>query len=130
MARGIAKLYNEEIHIIARKNFASIKKVVTIAVGALLAVYNWPKGSNRYERTALLVRDIFDSLPVLQTDAYHPKWKEVDVKAPLPRWERFVPAEEWLKANEWQLFWRRFFISIEKSLPHGGRRVARSLASL
>lgn len=75
------------------------QKVETIAVGSVLAVYNWPKGSNRYERTALLVKNIFDSLPVLQTDAYHPKWKEVDLNSSLPGWERFGPAEDWLKAN-------------------------------
>lgn len=77
-------------------------EVPTISVGALLAVYNWPEDSNpssRYQKTARVVREILEALPLLQDGLYHKKWSEVDPSAEIGSWTRFKPVDEWLKAN-------------------------------
>lgn len=64
-------------------------KVETIAVGAVLAVYNWKPSSSRHQRVQLFARKLFDNLKTFQTsDAYHPKWREVDPSLPVPGWDR------------------------------------------
>lgn len=75
------------------------QRVPTIAVGAVLAVYNWKPGTSRYDRTARFVRRMLESLPILQTEAYHPKWKSVETEARIPGWQRFEPVERWLAGN-------------------------------
>jgi TRAP-type uncharacterized transport system substrate-binding protein len=73
--------------------------IQTIAVPAVLAVYAWPQGSERYRLLARLVDQIFDRLPKLQTEAgYHPNWKELNLAANVPGWQRFRPAQEKLVA--------------------------------
>jgi TRAP transporter TAXI family solute receptor len=72
------------------------ERVPTIAVGAVMAVYNWKPGTSRHDRVVRFLRRMLDSLPVLQTDAYHPKWKAVDPRARVPGWQRFEAVEQWL----------------------------------
>ena len=74
--------------------------VPTIAVGAVMAVFNWRKGSHRYNRTALFIERMFDALPILQTDSYHPKWTDVDITKNLPGWRRYPAAQAWLDQNQ------------------------------
>lgn len=70
--------------------------VDTIAVSAVLAVYNWPRGTERYRRLTAFVGEFFAKIDEFQKPPRHPKWKEVDLAAVLPGWKRFKPAEEWL----------------------------------
>jgi TRAP transporter TAXI family solute receptor len=70
--------------------------VRTVAVGAVLAVYDWSRNSDRYDRTAHFVQEFFGSLDELRTPAYHPKWYTVDLTAELPGWRRFAAAQEQL----------------------------------
>lgn len=72
------------------------ERVPTIAVGAVMAVYNWKAGTGRHDRTRRFVRRMLDALPVLQTEAYHPKWKAVDLRAEVPGWRRLEVVEEWI----------------------------------
>jgi TRAP-type uncharacterized transport system substrate-binding protein len=73
--------------------------IQTIAVPAVLAVYAWPQGSERYTRLTRLVDYMFERLPKLQTEAgYHPKWKEMNLAANVPGWRRFRPVQEKLVA--------------------------------
>ena len=73
--------------------------VQTIAVPAVLAVYAWPQGSERYRRLSRLIDYMFDRLPRLQTEAgYHPKWQEMNLAANVPGWQRFRPVQEKLVA--------------------------------
>lgn len=71
--------------------------VSTVAVGNVLAVYNWSAGSERYRKVALFVRAFFDRMRELQSPPYHPKWREIDVAAPVPGWTRFAAAQEWIR---------------------------------
>jgi uncharacterized protein len=70
--------------------------VETVAVGAVLAAYNWPKNTERYQRVARLVGALFNRLAEFQKSPRHPKWKEVNLAAKLPGWKRFPAATEWL----------------------------------
>ena len=71
----------------------------TIAVGAVLIAYNWPKGTERYRRIEKFVEQFFPKLAEFQKPPRHPKWREANLAAVLPGWTRFPAAEEWLKRN-------------------------------
>jgi TRAP-type uncharacterized transport system substrate-binding protein len=68
--------------------------VPTVAVGNVLAVYNWPAGTERYRKVARFVHAFFDRLHDLQSPPYHPKWREINVAVPVPGWTRFAAAQE------------------------------------
>ena len=71
-------------------------QVETVAVGAVLIAYNWPKGTDRYKRLEKFVERFFPQLAEFQKTPRHPKWKEANLAATLPGWKRFEPAEAWL----------------------------------
>ena len=74
------------------------QRIETIAVPAVLAVYDWPSDTDRYQRVARLVDYIIDRFPRLQTEpGYHPKWKDVNLAGTVPGWQRFRPMEAKLK---------------------------------
>jgi TRAP transporter TAXI family solute receptor len=70
--------------------------VDTIAVPALLAAYNWSPKTDRYRKLTNFVNAFFTKFPQFQKPPFHPKWKEVSLSAPLPGWNRFKPAQDWL----------------------------------
>jgi TRAP-type uncharacterized transport system substrate-binding protein len=73
--------------------------VATIAVPAVLAVYAWPEWSERYRILSRFVDRLFERLPKLQTEAgYHADWKELNLAANVPGWQRFRPVQEKLVA--------------------------------
>jgi ABC-type branched-subunit amino acid transport system substrate-binding protein/TRAP-type uncharacterized transport system substrate-binding protein len=73
--------------------------VDTIAAEAVLASYNWPPTSDRYRRLSLLVESLFTRVAQLQRPPFHPKWKEVALKAPVAGWTRLQAAQEWIDRN-------------------------------
>ncbi len=73
--------------------------VDTVAVGAVMAVYNWQPGSERYVRLSRFVDAFFESLPALQGPSRHPKWKQVSLTAQVPGWTRFRGAQTWLQQH-------------------------------
>jgi TRAP transporter TAXI family solute receptor len=75
------------------------EQVDTIAVPAILAVYNWEPGSERYRRVQLFTERLFEHLTDLQKPPFHPKWQEVVLNSPLPGWTRFPAAQHWLDAH-------------------------------
>lgn len=72
------------------------KPVETLAVGSLLAVFNWPENSDRYSRVRRFVNAFFSRFDEFLQPGRHPKWKEVNLSADVPGWERVKPAQEWL----------------------------------
>ena len=72
------------------------EKVDTIAVPAVLAAFNWAPNTERYRKLAQFVDAFFTKFPSFQNPPFHPKWKEVSLSAPLPDWQRFPAAKQWL----------------------------------
>jgi TRAP transporter TAXI family solute receptor len=72
----------------------------TVAVASVLAVYNWPRDTDRYRRVASFVDAFFSKFAEFQKPARHPKWKEANLNSSLKGWRRFPAAEEWLERNE------------------------------
>lgn len=62
--------------------------VPTVAVGALMAVYAWPPGTERRARVDRFVEALTAKLPLLQQAPRHPKWREVNLAAQAPGWTR------------------------------------------
>jgi hypothetical protein len=71
--------------------------VETLAVGSVLAVFNWPRNSERYRRVERFVNEFFSRFGEFQKPGRHPKWKEVSLSATVPGWERAEPARGWLE---------------------------------
>jgi TRAP-type uncharacterized transport system substrate-binding protein len=74
----------------------------TIAVPAVLAVFNWPKNSDRYARVQRFIEYLFNRWDTLQHPPYHPKWRDVNLAATVPGWTRFSVAEELLQTMQTQ----------------------------
>jgi TRAP-type uncharacterized transport system substrate-binding protein len=71
------------------------QQVATISVPAVLAVYDWPKDTDRYQRLARVVDYLFDRFERLQKEpGYHEKWKDVNLAAKVPGWQRFKPLQD------------------------------------
>ena len=70
--------------------------VSTIAVGDVMAVYAWPRGTERYNRIVRFVDAFFSKFDQFQQPPRHPKWREVNLAAELPGWTRYKPAQDWL----------------------------------
>jgi TRAP transporter TAXI family solute receptor len=87
-----AKLTHEDYPNLVAKDSA----VETIAIGAVLAAYNWPRDTDRYRRVALFTDAFFNKFAEFQKPARHIKWKEANLSATLRGWRRFPAAEEWL----------------------------------
>jgi uncharacterized protein len=72
---------------------AAGERVDTIAVPSVLAVYNWPKNTDRYRRVERFVQRLFANFDKLQKPPYHEKWKDVNLAASIPGWTRFSVAD-------------------------------------
>jgi uncharacterized protein len=73
------------------------RPVSTVAVGNVLAVYNWPAGTERYRKVTRFVQAFFYRPHDLQGPPYHAKWRAIDVTAPVLGWTRFAAAQDWIK---------------------------------
>src|SRR2546422_2233090 len=73
------------------------QKVDTIAVPAVLAVFNWPRGSDRYRRIERFVERLFINWDQFLVAPRHPKWRDVNLGATVPGWTRYVIAERALE---------------------------------
>lgn len=74
--------------------------VESYASGVMLAVYNWPEKTDRYEKVSRFVEKFFSKFENFQKPPRHPKWKEVNLAANVPGWTRFKAAEDWLNNPE------------------------------
>lgn len=73
------------------------ERIETLGVPAVLAVYNWPQGSDRFRRVQRFIEYYFDKFETLHKPPYHPKWKSINLAAKVPGWTRYFVAEEKLK---------------------------------
>jgi TRAP-type uncharacterized transport system substrate-binding protein len=71
------------------------RKIQTIAVPSVLAVFNWSSDTERAKRVARFIDYLFERFPKLQTEpGYHPKWKDLNLAATVPGWKRYAPMQE------------------------------------
>jgi len=74
--------------------------VDTLAFSMLLMVYNWPPGTERYNRIANFIDAMFSKIDLLAQPPRHPKWRETSLAAAVPGVQRFKAAEDWLQAHQ------------------------------
>lgn len=94
------------------------RPVHTLAVGTLLAVVNWPKGTKAHGRARRFVHSLYSRFAELQEQGRHPKWKEVSPAAVAPGWQLFQPVEDWLDRYERRSASAAGAISMSASRPH------------
>lgn len=70
--------------------------IETLGIPAVLAVYNWPKSSDRYRKVERFIENYFNRFETLQKPPFHPKWKDINLAAKVPGWTRYSVAEEML----------------------------------
>lgn len=75
------------------------RAVPTVAVRAVLAVFNWQKGTSRHAKVTKFISTLFTNFHELRKPPRHPKWREVNIHAKVPGWNRFPPATEWVARN-------------------------------
>ena len=73
------------------------EKIETIAVPAVLSVFNWPKGSDRYRRIERFAERLFANWDQFLVAPRHPKWRDVNLSATVPGWTRHAIAEQMLE---------------------------------
>ncbi len=73
------------------------ERIDTVAVPSVLAVYNWPKNSDRYRRVERFVQYLFNRWNKLTQQPFHPRWRDVNLAATVPGWTRFSVAEDMLQ---------------------------------
>jgi len=72
------------------------ERVATISVPTVLVSYNWPGGSNRYQRVARFTDYLFGRIDKLQVPGFDPKWQSINLGASVPGLARFPAAQQWL----------------------------------
>ena len=73
--------------------------IPTLAVPVVLAVYNWPKTSDRFRRVERFIHAYFEHFDKLKQPSFHPKWREINLSARVPGWNRYWVAEDVLAAT-------------------------------
>ena len=68
-------------------------RIDTIAVPAVLAVFNWTPQTERYRKVERFIQTLFNNFAKLQNPPYHPKWRDVNLAATVPGWTRFSVAQ-------------------------------------
>jgi uncharacterized protein len=75
------------------------ESVPTLAVGNVLATFNWNEKTERGHKVKRFVEAFFSRFEELLEPGYSPKWKEVNLRATVPGWQRLKAAQDWLDAN-------------------------------
>jgi TRAP transporter TAXI family solute receptor len=94
-------------------------QIDTIAVPAVLAVYNWPPDSDRYRKVQRFIEHLFTNFDKFQHPPYHPKWRDVNLAATVPGWTRFSVAQDMLQKLQTQQQQSDFqtFLSKQPRMP-------------
>jgi TRAP-type uncharacterized transport system substrate-binding protein len=72
------------------------ERIETIAVPAVLSVFNWPRSSDRYRRIERFTERLFANWDQFLVTPRHPKWRDVNLGATVPGWTRHTIAEQML----------------------------------
>jgi hypothetical protein len=66
----------------------------------VLAVYNFPKGTDQSRRLERFISYYFEQFDKLKQPSFHPKWRDVNLAAKVPGWNRYWLAADKLAAME------------------------------
>jgi TRAP-type uncharacterized transport system substrate-binding protein len=69
------------------------QKVDTLAVSTILAAYDWPENTERYQHVSRFVERLFEKFAELQKPPFHPKWRDVNLAGTIPGWRRHQAVE-------------------------------------
>lgn len=69
------------------------ERVETLAVPTVLAVYNWRDNADRFRRVERFIERLFENWEQFQDPPFHRKWRDVNLAATVPGWQRFSVAE-------------------------------------
>jgi TRAP-type uncharacterized transport system substrate-binding protein len=70
--------------------------IESVSVSWVLAVFNWRKGTERYDKLVKLAQALYSQIDLLRMPNRHAPWDEVNLAASVPGWQRYIAAEEWL----------------------------------
>src|SRR2546421_4059034 len=70
------------------------EKIETIAVPAVLSVFNWARGSDRYRRIERFTERLFANWDQFLVAPRHPKWRHVHLRGAGPGWARHTIAAQ------------------------------------
>jgi uncharacterized protein len=73
--------------------------VSTIAVGNVLATFNFNEETERGRKIKRFVEAFFSRFEELKQPGFSPKWSEVNLQATVPGWQRLKAAQDWLDVN-------------------------------
>ena len=76
------------------------EKVESIAVPAVLAVYNWPRGHDRFRKVSRFIDYYFDRFERMKNPPFQKEWKEINLAAAVPGWTRYWYAEQLLAEKQ------------------------------
>lgn len=80
--------------------FAPGERVETVATAAVLAAYNWPSDHPRGEKVRRFVASFFEGgFDKLLEPPFHPKWRDVNLNAEVPGWQRLEFADRYLASQ-------------------------------
>jgi TRAP-type uncharacterized transport system substrate-binding protein len=68
--------------------------IQTLCMQAVLAVYNFPKGSDRARRVGRFIDYYFERFEKLKQPSFHPKWNDINLAAKVQGWNRYWQATE------------------------------------
>jgi TRAP-type uncharacterized transport system substrate-binding protein len=74
--------------------------VDALCMSAVLAVYNFPKGTDRARRLERFIQYYFERFDRLLQPSFHPKWKDINLAAKVPGWNRYWLAADKLAAMQ------------------------------
>ena len=73
--------------------------IASIGTTAIMMVYNFKTGTERYAKVARFIDSFLSRLDELQRSPRHPRWREINVTATVNGWRRFAPVTNWLRTN-------------------------------
>jgi len=74
--------------------FKGGESIETLGIPVVLAVYNWPLGTDRHRKVTRFIEYYFDRFDRLRKPPFHPKWKSINLAATVPGWTRYSEAQK------------------------------------
>ena len=74
--------------------------VETLSVNSLIAVFDWPKNTERYYAMKKFSAALFANGSTLLSGSRHGTWRDINLAGDIPGWERYVTSREWLAKHK------------------------------